>query len=72
MHRRLEHTANLRVRVIRHRRRAIVVAAGRRSASLTRWRLPERHELSSGLPVPREPAYAAKRSHDGEAPAAFE
>jgi len=31
-----------------------------------------RHELSEGLPVPREPAYAAKRSHDGEAPAAFE
>jgi hypothetical protein len=30
------------------------------------------HELSEGLPVPREPAYAAKRSHDGEAPAAFE
>jgi hypothetical protein len=29
-------------------------------------------ELSEGLPVPREPAYAAKRSHDGEAPAAFE
>jgi uncharacterized protein YbbK (DUF523 family) len=31
-----------------------------------------RPELSEGLPVPREPAYAAKRSHDGEAPAAFE
>jgi hypothetical protein len=30
------------------------------------------HELSEGLPVPRESAYAAKRSHDGEAPAAFE
>jgi hypothetical protein len=30
------------------------------------------HELSEGLPVPREPAYAAKRSHDGEAQAAFE
>jgi hypothetical protein len=39
------------------------------------------HELSEGLPVPREPAYAAKRSHDqsafggsvpGEAPAASE
>jgi hypothetical protein len=29
-------------------------------------------ELSEGLPVPREPAYAAKRSHDGEAPAASE
>jgi hypothetical protein len=28
--------------------------------------------LSEGLPVPREPAYAAKRSHDGEAPAASE
>jgi hypothetical protein len=27
---------------------------------------------SEGLPVPREPAYAAKRSHDGEAPAASE
>jgi hypothetical protein len=26
----------------------------------------------SGLPVPREPAYAAKRSQDGEAPAASE
>ena len=48
---------------------------------LTRWRLPEanahdrsflRHELSEGLPVPREPAYDAKRSHDGEAPAASE
>jgi hypothetical protein len=31
-----------------------------------------RHELSEGLPVPREPAYAAERSHDGEAKAAFE
>jgi hypothetical protein len=30
------------------------------------------HELSEGLPVPREPAYAAKRSQDGEAPAASE
>jgi uncharacterized protein YbbK (DUF523 family) len=29
-------------------------------------------ELSEGLPVPREPAYAAKRSQDGEAPAASE
>ncbi len=29
-------------------------------------------ERSEGLPVPREPAYAAKRSHDGEAPAASE
>jgi hypothetical protein len=29
-------------------------------------------ELSSGLPVPREPAYDAKRSHEGEAQAAFE
>jgi hypothetical protein len=29
-------------------------------------------ELSEGLPVSREPAYAVKRSHDGEAPAAFE
>jgi hypothetical protein len=38
----------------------------------TRLRHPDRHELSEGLPVPREPAYAAKRSHDGEAPAAFE
>ncbi len=28
--------------------------------------------LSSGLPVPREPAYAAKRSQDGEARAASE
>jgi hypothetical protein len=28
--------------------------------------------LSEGLPVPQEPAYAAKRSHDGEAPAASE
>ena len=34
--------------------------------------LPERYALSSGLPVPREPAYAAERSHDGEAKAAFE
>jgi hypothetical protein len=31
-----------------------------------------RNELSEGLPVPREPAYDAKRSHDGEAPAASE
>jgi hypothetical protein len=31
-----------------------------------------RPELSEGLPVPREPAYAAKRSQDGEAPAASE
>ena len=30
------------------------------------------NELSEGLPVPREPAYAAKRSQDGEAPAASE
>jgi hypothetical protein len=30
------------------------------------------HELSEGLPVPREPAYAAKRSQDGEAQAASE
>ena len=30
------------------------------------------HELSEGLPVPREPAYAVKRSQDGEAQAAFE
>jgi hypothetical protein len=28
--------------------------------------------LSEGLPGPREPAYADKRSQDGEAPAAFE
>jgi hypothetical protein len=34
--------------------------------------LLDRHELSAGLPVPREPAYAVKRSQDGEAPAAFE
>jgi len=31
-----------------------------------------RPELSEGLPVPREPAYAAKRSRDGEAQAASE
>ncbi len=30
------------------------------------------HFCREGLPVPREPAYAAKRSHDGEAPAAYE
>jgi hypothetical protein len=30
------------------------------------------HGLSEGLPVPREPAYAAERSQDGEAKAAFE
>jgi hypothetical protein len=41
------------------------------SAALTRWWLHET-ELSEELPVPREPAYAAKRSQDGEAPAAFE
>jgi len=35
------------------------------------WRLLG-NELREGLLVPREPAYAAKRSHDGEAPAAFE
>jgi hypothetical protein len=29
-------------------------------------------ELSEGLPVPQEPAYADKRSHDGEAPSASE
>jgi hypothetical protein len=29
-------------------------------------------ELSEWLPGPREPAYDAKRSHEGEAPAAFE
>jgi hypothetical protein len=29
-------------------------------------------ELSEWLPGPREPAYDAKRSHDGEAQAAFE
>ena len=29
-------------------------------------------ELSEGLPVPREPAYDAKRSQDGEARAASE
>jgi uncharacterized protein YbbK (DUF523 family) len=29
-------------------------------------------ELSEGLPVPREPAYVAKRSQDGEARAASE
>jgi len=28
--------------------------------------------ISEGLPVPREPAYADKRSQDGEAPAASE
>jgi hypothetical protein len=28
--------------------------------------------LSEGLPMPREPAYAAERSHDGEAKAASE
>jgi uncharacterized protein YbbK (DUF523 family) len=33
---------------------------------------PLRHELSEGLPVPREPAYAAERSQDGEAKAASE
>jgi hypothetical protein len=31
-----------------------------------------RPALSEGLPGPREPAYDAKRSQDGEAPAAFE
>jgi hypothetical protein len=31
-----------------------------------------RHELSEGFAVPREPAYAAKRSQDGEAQAASE
>jgi uncharacterized protein YbbK (DUF523 family) len=31
-----------------------------------------RPELSEGLPMPREPAYAAERSHDGEAKAASE
>jgi hypothetical protein len=30
------------------------------------------HELSEGWPEPREPAYAVKRSQDGEAQAAFE
>jgi hypothetical protein len=30
------------------------------------------HDLSEGLPVPREPAYAVKRSQDGEAQAASE
>jgi hypothetical protein len=30
------------------------------------------HELSEGPPVLREPAYAAQRSHDGEAQAASE
>jgi len=30
------------------------------------------HELGEGLPVLREPAYAAERSHDGEAKAASE
>jgi hypothetical protein len=29
-------------------------------------------ELSEGLPVPREPAYDAERSHEGEATAASE
>ena len=29
-------------------------------------------ERGFGLPMPREPAYAAKRSHDGEAQVAFE
>ena len=29
-------------------------------------------ELSEGLPVPREPAYVDKRSHDGEAQATSE
>jgi len=29
-------------------------------------------ELSEGLPVPREPAYADKRRQDAEAPAASE
>ena len=37
---------------------------------------PEAHtpkpELSEGLPMPREPAYAAERSQDGEAKAASE
>jgi hypothetical protein len=32
----------------------------------------QRRRRSEGLPVPREPAYAAKRSQDGEAPAASE
>jgi hypothetical protein len=30
------------------------------------------HHISEGLPVPREPAYAVKRSQDGEAQAASE
>ncbi len=30
------------------------------------------HELGEGLPVPREPAYAAERNQDGEATAASE
>ena len=33
---------------------------------------PHQPELSEGLPMPREPAYAAERSHDGEAKAASE
>jgi hypothetical protein len=39
---------------------------------MIRISITPRHELSEGLPVPREPEYAAKRSHDGEAQAAFE
>ena len=32
----------------------------------------DRSEVSEGQPMPREPAYAAKRSQDGEAQAASE
>jgi hypothetical protein len=44
----------------------------RNGVSRTTVRIAHENELSEGLPGPREAAYAAKRSHDGEAPAAFE
>jgi hypothetical protein len=50
----------------RHGRLADTDSHGGRGGGFL-WR-----ELSEGLPVSREPAYAVKRSHDGEAPAAFE
>jgi hypothetical protein len=53
-------------------RRLRVPPTGCSSSWIARIRRPSGRELSSGLPVPREPAYDAKRSQDGEAQAAFE
>jgi hypothetical protein len=68
-----EATIDPPVRIARRKRNGVSrTTAPRRSPHRSRdGGFPE-HELSEGWPMPREPAYAVKRSQDGEAQAASE